>query len=125
MKRVETAAQRLDVDRKNATPARWRQRRGVQLGCMDAECDLDVGGIKTAENGTDRRMRRRPLPAQPERFVQAPQVNPDERMDTPVRVSAGHDRQDRKQQNIALLRSAYSRHAGVGDRLEPGQNRGE
>jgi hypothetical protein len=70
-------------------------------------------------------MRRRLLPSQPKGFVQALQVNLDESMDTPIRVSAGHDRQDRKQQNITLLVALAFSTPWIGDHLEPRQDRGE
>ena len=65
-------------------------------------------------------MRWRLLPFQPEGLVQALEVNPDESMDAPIGVGAGHDRQDREQQNIALLVALTLSPPWIGDRLEPG-----
>jgi len=87
---------------------------------MDAEGGLDIGDIKAAQYRADRGVRRRLLPSQPEGFVQAFQVHSDESMDTPVGVCAGHNCQDRKQENIALLVALTLSSPWIGDHLEPG-----
>jgi hypothetical protein len=125
VERVEAAAQHLAVDRKNAAPARFSGRRGVQGSRMGAKDGLDVGGLETADDRADRRMRRGLLPAQPEGFAQPLEMNLDEGLYTPIRVSPGHDRQDRKQQNIALLVALAFGAPGIGNHLEPGQDRSE
>ena len=120
MEGIEAAPQHFAVEGKDAAPGLRRRRSGVQICGMNAEGGLDLGDIKSTQYRADGGVRWRLLPFQPEGLVQALKVNPDESMDAPIGVCAGHDRQDREQQNIALLVALTLSAPWIGDRLEPG-----
>lgn len=67
----------------------------------------------------------RRLPAQPKRHVHTLQMYPDEGMDAAVRVGAADDRQDRKQEDIALLEALAFGTAWIRDHIEPLEDRGK
>ena len=98
---VEAAAQHLAVER-DAAPSGRTARRLKPRG-MAAEYRLDRSRIEPLEDITDRRVGRRPFPAEPERGVQPAAMDIDEGGDAAIRVAARHHGKDREQQDVFEL----------------------
>jgi len=110
---------------KNALRGGTRLRCGIKVVGIGAKGRLDVVGIQTDQNRPDRGMRGPPLPSQFKSRVQPLEMRSDEGRDAAIRVGAGHDRQDRKQQDIALLVPFALGTPWIRDRSEPCQNGSE
>jgi hypothetical protein len=63
------------------------------------------------------------FPAQPERCVQTLQMYPDEGMNAALGVGAADDRQDRKQEDIALFEALAFGTTWIRDHVEPLEGR--
>jgi hypothetical protein len=98
---VETALERLAVERHNTHAD--RRRATVQVCGVFTKDLLDIRRLQALENIPDRRVGGRPLPTDRERFVQPSPVRLDEGANAPVRIGAGHNRQNGKQQNMRQL----------------------
>jgi len=96
---VETATQRLAVEGNAALP-RGRATGALELVCVAAEDVLDRAWIERSKDVADGGMGRRTAAAQCEGPIEAPAINVDEGDDATIRVAAGHDGQDRKQQYV-------------------------
>jgi len=109
MELVETAAQRLAIESDAALSRRGARR--PQQGGMAAEGRLHPGRVEPLEDVADGRVRRRAAPFQAEGRVQLAAVDVDEGddvrrtspFDAAIRVAAGHDGQDGKQQHMRQL----------------------
>lgn len=90
-----------------------------------AEDILDLCRIKPLENVTDGGVGWRAAPVQSEDRVQAAAVDVDESDDAPIRVAAGHDSEDGKQQHIGQLVELPLRPARIGHWFQQAQQRRE
>lgn len=95
---VETPTQHLAVDRDMT--ALLLAGLLVEDGGMAAEDLLNRPGFHLLEDPADRCVGRSAPPRQPERLAQAGEMDVDERVDGPVRVRPGHDRQDGEQHDV-------------------------
>ena len=98
---VETALQSLAVE---CDHARTGARRGeIQVGGMFAKHRFDISRHEPLQNIADGRMRRRPLPFDPEGFVQFLAMHLDVGADASIRIGPAHHREDGKQQHVRQL----------------------
>jgi len=116
---VETSLERVAVERQGANAG---YGRGVVASAgVIAKSRLDVGGFQALQNETDRRVRGRSLPVDPEGLVQPFPMNPDERADAAIGVGSAGDSQNRKQQNMRQATELSFGAARVGDRRQQRQ----
>ena len=101
MKVVETAAERLAIQRDAALSG--RRARGLQQGGMAAEDRLHRSRIKPLEDVADGRVRRRATPFQRKDGVQPVTMDVDEGDDAAIRIAAADDGQDGEQQHVRQL----------------------
>jgi len=120
---VETATQRLAIQ-SNAALSR-RDPGDLQPGGVAAEDALDCGWVEPSKDVADGGMGGRAAPAQSERPIEAATVDVDEGDDATVRVSAGHDGEDGKQQHIWQLVALALRPARIRNFLQQAQRRRE
>ena len=110
---VETAPQRLAVERDAAAC-----RSGRESGGVPAEHLLDGLRVEAREDVANGGMSGRALPAQPEGGVEPAAVDGDERLDGSEGVPAGDDGEDREQQNMGQLVELALGPSRVGDFAE-------
>lgn len=120
---VEATAQRLAIEG-NAGLSRPRAC-GLQKGGMAAEDLLDRIRVEPLKNVADGSMSGRAAPAQSEERVQAAAMDVDEGDDATIRVAAGHDGEDGKQQHVGQLVQLALRPARIRNFLQQAQQRRE
>ena len=93
-------------------------RRGdpVEAGGGVAKHPFGIVSLQSPQDMPDRGGRGRPFPKDPEGLVQASPANLDEGPEAAIRIGAGRDRQDRKQQDMREPGELASGAARIGDR---------
>jgi hypothetical protein len=98
---------------------------GLQKGGMAAEDVLDRVRVEPLKNVADGSMGGRAVPAQSEEGIQAAAMDVDEGDDATIRVAAGHDGEDGKQQHVGQLVEFALRPAWIRNFLQQAQQRRE
>jgi hypothetical protein len=120
---VEAAAQRLAIEGNAGLSGPCAC--GLQKGGMAAEDLLDRIRVEPLKNVADGSMSGRAAPAQSEERVQAAAMDVDEGDDATIRVAAGHDGEDGKQQHVGQLVQLALRPARIRNFLQQAQQRRE
>ena len=113
---VETALQRLAVERDDANPG--ADRGEIQPGGMFAKRLFDIRRAEPLQDIADRRMRRRTFPFDLEGFVQLFPMHLDVSANASIRIGAAHHREEGKQQHVRQLVQFALRTTRVADRRE-------
>jgi len=121
MEIVETAAQRLAVQ-PDAALSR-RRAGGVQQGGLTAEDRLDRHRVEALQDIAEGGVGGGAAPLQPERDVQPVAMHVNERHDAAAGIAAGHDGQDREQQDIGQLVELPLPASGIGNFAQQAQDR--
>ncbi len=120
---VEGAAQRLAIQCDRALSG--CRARGLQPGGMAAEHRLHIDRVEPVEDVADGGVRGGAAPFQAEHGVQPVAMQVDEGDDAAIRVAAGHDGEDGKQQHVGKLVDLPLPTTRIGDFGEQAQQRRE